>query len=66
MPVVIKRLRRKKLKEFKIDLETIPAGMTGIVQPADIGWFKLLKANYHRRWTDWDPTNNKTFTASNS
>ena len=35
-----------------------------LVQPADVGWFKSIKSNYHRSWTDWDCKNDHAFTAA--
>ena len=42
----------------------VPARMTGLVQPADVGWFKSIKASYHRSWTDWYCNNDHAFTAA--
>lgn len=53
---------RKKLNNFKIKLEMIPPRMTGIVQPADVGWMKSIKAEYHRKWTNWYIHNDHAFT----
>jgi hypothetical protein len=35
------------------ELVFIPARLTGVLQPADVSWFKPLKASYRKRWTDW-------------
>ena len=53
---------KTKLDEFKIDLEMIPPRMTGLVQPADVGWFRSIKAHYIRKWSNWYSTKDHAFT----
>ena len=55
---------KSKLEEFNIQLQMVPARMTGLVQPADVGWFKSIKAGYYRSWTDWYCNNDHAFTAA--
>ncbi len=31
----------------------IPGRMTGLLQPADVGWFATVKKSYKRKWNDW-------------
>ena len=55
---------KEKFRESLIDLMYIPPRMTGILQPADVSWFKTLKQEYHKRWTEWYLTDSKTFTSN--
>ena len=34
----------------------------GILQPADVGWFKVLKTLYRKHWCDWFLNGDKKFT----
>ena len=36
--------------------------MTSLVQPADVSWFKSIKADYCNRWTNWFTSNDIAFT----
>jgi len=40
--------------------------MTSFLQPADVGWFRSLKAQYHSKWQEWYLTEPKSFTKSNN
>ena len=31
----------------------IPGRMTGLLKPADVGWFATVKKAYKRKWNDW-------------
>ena len=53
---------KEKLDEFKIKLEMIPPRMTRLVQPADVSWFRSIKSEYHKQWTNWYINNDHAFT----
>ena len=55
---------KTKLNQFNIDLEMIPPRMTGLVQPADVSWFRSVKAVYKKNWTNWYSYNDHAFTKS--
>ena len=39
---------KTKLNQFNTDLEMIPPRMTVLVQPADVRWFRSVKAVYKK------------------
>jgi hypothetical protein len=39
----------------------IPPRITGLLQPADVCWFAGLRKQYHRLWTYWFLTEEKTY-----
>jgi hypothetical protein len=53
---------KSKFEEFKINLQLLPPRMTSLVQPADVSWFKSIKASYSRSWTSWFTSNDIAFT----
>jgi hypothetical protein len=40
--------------------------LTGLLQPADVCWFKILKNLYIKLWNDWFLHGEKTFTKKNN
>lgn len=53
---------KDRFKESGIDLLYITPRMTGILQPLDVSWFKILKQEYHKRWTEWYLSDEQAFT----
>ena len=53
---------KKKLSEYRIRPIYIPARLTCLLQPADVAWFKSLKAQYRDKWTNWYITSPGAFT----
>jgi len=49
-----------------IEPSFFPARMTSLLQPADVGWFRSLKAQYHSKWQNWYLTAPKAFTKSHN
>ena len=61
--------RKDLLKAFyqnKVELSFFPPRMTSLLQPADVSWFRSLKAQYHNKWQEWYLTEPKSFTKSNN
>ena len=48
-----KALLTDSMIDYGITHRLIPSRMTNLVQPADVCWFKTIKAQYQRRWTNW-------------
>ena len=44
----------------------IPGRMTGLLQPADVGWFATVKKSYKRKWNDWFMNEERIFTMQNN
>ena len=36
--------------------------MTNLLQPADVGWFSIIKKHLHQRWNNWYLSEEHTFT----
>ena len=53
---------KEKAKSLKIDEIMIPAGMTNLLQPADVCWFKTFKQSFRRKWMNWYINDVKSFT----
>lgn len=57
-----------KVKDFcaerNISLVFIPGRMTNLLQPADVGWFSVIKKAYKSVWNNWFMNADKTFTTS--
>ncbi len=50
----------------KIKTSFFPPRMTSLLQPADVGWFRSLKAQYHSKWQDWYLNAPKAFTKNHN
>jgi hypothetical protein len=48
-----KALLTDTMIDYGITSRLIPGRMTNLVQSADVCWFKIIKAQYQRRWTIW-------------
>ena len=48
-----------KIRSVKSNLEISP---TSLFQPYDVSWFKSIKRDYSRRWTNWYTGNDMAFT----
>ncbi len=59
--------KRKDIMEIfranSIEVSYLPARMTSLLQPADVGWFRSLKSQYHKRWQVWYLNAPKAFTS---
>jgi len=53
-------------REQQVEISFFPPRMTSFLQPADVGWFRSLKAKYHEKWQEWYLTEPKSFTSSNN
>lgn len=51
-----------EFKKNNINISYIPARMTALLQPADVGWFSVLKREYAQLWEDWMINSPKTYT----
>ena len=40
----------------------IPPGMTGLLQPPDVCWFRTFKLAFRRKYMDWFVNEPKSFT----
>ncbi len=61
--------RRDLLQAYKssnIRVSFFPPRMTSLLQPADVGWFRSIKAQYHGKWQDWYLNEPKAFTKSHN
>jgi hypothetical protein len=47
--------------QSKIKIVHIPANLTGLLQPADVSWFRTLKSSYEDRWARWFQKDPKAF-----
>lgn len=43
----------KCFRDNSIEPSFFPPRMTSLLQPADVGWFRSLKAQYHKKWQNW-------------
>lgn len=53
---------REQLKTMKTDVAIIPGGMTGILQPLDVGVNKPFKDRIRQKWVDWLQRDDHAFT----
>jgi len=62
--------KRKDIMEIfranSIEVSYLPARMTSLLQPADVGWFRSLKSQYHKRWQVWYLNAPKAFTSQHN
>ena len=57
--------RKDLLQEFKfsnVSVSFFPPRMTSLLQPADVGWFRSIKSQYHAKWEDWYINDTKSYT----
>ena len=43
----------RAIQELGVQVEFIPPGCTGMVQPVDVGYNKPLKAHFRAQYRDW-------------
>jgi len=53
-------------KQNGVEVSYFPARMTSLLQPADVGWFRSLKAQYHSKWQEWYLSSPKSFTKASN
>lgn len=53
---------RQQLKLLKADIAVIPGGMTGVLQPLDVGVNKPFKDRIRAKWVDWLSQGEHSFT----
>lgn len=53
-------------KQNGVEVSYFPARMTSLLQPADVGWFRSLKAQYHSKWQEWYLSSPKSFTTASN
>ena len=51
-----------KFKNEDINIHFIPACLTDLLQPADVGWFHTVRCEYRNKWTGWYITSAKAWT----
>ena len=53
---------RSAFRHNNVEVSYFPPRMTSLLQPADVGWFRSFKAQYHTKWQNWYLTEPKSFT----
>ncbi len=53
-------------KQNRVEVSYFPARMTSLLQPADVGWFRSMKAQYHSKWQEWYLSSPKSFTKASN
>ena len=56
----------ERFKANNVEVSFFPARMTSLLQPADVGWFRSLKLQYHQRWQEWYLNAPKAFTSQHN
>jgi DDE superfamily endonuclease len=51
-----------KIREFGLNKVVVPPRLTNLLQPADVGWFSLIKQQLHEKWNTWFLTEEHQFT----
>jgi hypothetical protein len=57
---------KARCEELHIKCLYIPPRLTGLLQPADVCWFSVLKKHYHRLWNDWFINADKSYTRNDN
>ena len=53
---------KENLDKSKVTPIMVPPRMTGLLQPADVCWFRSFKLAFRREYMDWFVNEPKTFT----
>ena len=53
---------KDKVDKLRITTISIPARLTGLLQPADVSWFRSFKQSFRRKYMDWFLHHSKSFT----
>ena len=61
-PCHLKKDLADEFRKQEIKTLFVPPRMTNLLQPADVSWFRSLKSQLSKKWTEWSLHGEKTFT----